>query len=368
MNMAAELGQTNPYANLYQDMIASAAKAGASDIHIQPERNGVEIRFRVLGELSSWKSISDVHKAPFLQEAKRLSQCSLAIAGRAQDARISLPALNLDVRVNLLPSLHGEKLVLRLLDQTRKFNLDAIGLPAGPVQAIRRALEHRTGVNLITGPTGSGKTTLLYSALASLDCQRLNIATIEDPVEYTFAGITQVQASSKLSFADALRAMLRQDPDVILVGEIRDAATAELCFQAASTGHLVLSTLHANSAGEAKSRLTGLGVRVDLLDSCLRFSSAQRLVGRLCEKCRIPLASSDLKRGLGIAGKEESLRKRNPEGCKSCVKGVSSRVPVFEYMEWGRDRSETQGSTLRDSALELAQRGEVDVIEALRVE
>src|SRR6185312_4465433 len=229
----------------------------------------------VHGELTSWKWIPAAHKSAFLQEAKQLSHCSLAVAGRAQDARVAFSDLKLDVRVNLIPSLHGEKLVLRLLDQSRSFDLSAVGLPDTALGALRRALEHRTGVNLITGPTGSGKTTLLYSALASLDRSRLNIISIEDPVEYTFPGITQVQVTAKLSFADALRAVLRQDPDVILVGEVRDSATAELCFQAAATGHLVLSTLHANSAAEAKGRLLGLGVRTDLLDSCLRFSSAQ---------------------------------------------------------------------------------------------
>ena len=254
-----ELGRDSPYESLYRDMIASASRARASDIHIQPEQDGVDIRFRVHGELERWKWIPGVHKTAFLQEAKQLSHCSLAIAGRAQDARISLPNLRLDVRVNLVPSLHGEKLVLRLLDQSREFDLERMGLPAGSTQAIRRALDHRTGVNLITGPTGSGKTTLLYAALAAIDRSRLNIVTIEDPVEYTFPGITQVQVSSKLAFADALRAMLRQDPDVILLGEVRDAVTADLCFQAASTGHLVLSTLHANSASEVRRRLVGAG-------------------------------------------------------------------------------------------------------------
>jgi type II secretory ATPase GspE/PulE/Tfp pilus assembly ATPase PilB-like protein len=369
--MTVELGRESPYASLYRDMIASAVAARASDIHIQPEREGVEIRFRIHGDLTPWKWIPAAHKSAMLQEAKQLSQCSLAIAGRAQDARLSFPDLKLDVRVNLVPSLHGEKLVLRLLDQTRQFNLNAIGLEAGAVQAIERALEHRTGVNLITGPTGSGKTTLLYSALASLDRKRLNIVTIEDPVEYTFPGITQMQVTPKLAFADALRAMLRQDPDVILVGEVRDSVTADLCFQAAATGHLVLSTLHANNATEVRRRLSGLGVREDLTTSCLRFSSAQRLMGKLCAHCRLPLDDTDRRRGIGLLGQVEEFRKRNANGCNQCARGVTSRVPVFEYVESARqtdDLPPSPGYSLRDAALALARRGEVDVFEALHVE
>lgn len=369
--MSIELGRDSPYANLYRDMIACAAAAKASDIHIQPERDGVEIRFRIHGELTSWKYIPAAHKSAMLQEAKQLSHCSLAISGRAQDARMSVPELKLDVRVNLVPSLHGEKLVLRLLDQTRQFDLKSIGLNTGAIQAIERALDHRTGVNLITGPTGSGKTTLLYSALAALDRRRLNIVAIEDPVEYTFPGITQVQVSSKLGFADALRAMLRQDPDVILVGEVRDAVTADLCFQAAATGHLVLSTLHANSASEVRRRLAGLGVREDLSASCLRFSSAQRLMGRLCAHCRLPLSDVDRRRGVALLGRADGFRKRNPEGCAHCARGIAARVPVFEYLE-SAEPSSSEGfapsHTLRDAAIELAQGGEVDVFEALHVE
>jgi type II secretory ATPase GspE/PulE/Tfp pilus assembly ATPase PilB-like protein len=363
-----DLTRESPYANLYRDMIASAAAARASDIHVQPEREGVEVRFRVHGELTPWKWIPAAHKSAFLQEAKQLSHCSLAVAGRAQDARVAFSDLKLDVRVNLIPSLHGEKLVLRLLDQSRSFDLAAAGLSVDALGALRRALEHRTGVNLITGPTGSGKTTLLYSALASLDRSRLNVISIEDPVEYTFPGITQVQVTAKLSFADALRAVLRQDPDVILLGEVRDAATAELCFQAAATGHLVLSTLHANSAAEVKGRILGLGVRADLLDSCLRFSSAQRLLARLCPKCRIPLSDDDRKRGIGIVGNMDALRRRNPVGCEHCKGGVVSRVLAFECIEWGRAEVAERAASLQDAALDLARKGEVDVFDALLVE
>ena len=287
-----ELQTGNPYASLFWDMLIQAQNTLASDIHVQPEEAGVDVRFRVHGELSRWMWIEDQHKTPFLQQAKQLSNCSLAVSGRAQDARIAIPGQKLDVRVNLIPSLFGEKLVLRLLDQRKTFDLGKTGLDPASLQAIRWALDLSDGLVLFTGPTGSGKTTLLYSALTALDQAALNIVTIEDPVEYTFPGITQVQVSPKLSMSDALRAMLRQDPDVILLGEIRDPETAALSFQAAQTGHLVLSTLHANSAFEVASRLSSLGLREDQIHSCLRFSSAQRLLGLLCSKCRVPVLES----------------------------------------------------------------------------
>jgi type II secretory ATPase GspE/PulE/Tfp pilus assembly ATPase PilB-like protein len=195
----------------------------------------------------------------------------------------------------------------------------------------------------------------------------LNVVSIEDPIEYTFPGITQVQASAKLGFSDALRAMLRQDPDVILLGEIRDEETAQLCFQAASTGHLVLSTLHANSASEVSARLEGLGVSADLIHSCMRFSSAQRLMPKLCPDCRLPLSSDDIKRGMRLIGPTEQLRKRNRTGCTNCNQGVVGRVPLFEYIEWrGEVRNQAfESPRLYDSAVELARKGEVDVFDAL---
>lgn len=354
------LGNENPYASLYWDMIAQAKKEGASDVHIQPERDEVKIRFRVNGELILWKKIALVHKTSFLQEAKRLSQCSMAVSLRAQDSRISIPELRLDIRVNLVPTIHGEKLVLRLLDQSRLFDLNAMNLEYDAIAAVQRALAHGTGVSLITGPTGSGKTTLLYSALEALDRSGLNVVTIEDPVEYTFPGITQVQVSQKLGFADALRAMLRQDPDVILVGEVRDRETAELCFQAAATGHLVLSTLHANSASEVTGRLQGLGVREDQITSCLRFASSQRLLAKLCEGCRCPLPEQE-RQGFS-ADVPGVLWKRNKDGCAKCCRGIVGRLPIFEYIEPTNRR---KSAPLQEAVMKLCLRGEVDAHEIL---
>ena len=354
----------NPYASLFQDLMIQAKNQRASDIHIQPERDGVLIRFRVNGELVPFKWIAETHKISFLQEAKRLSQCSIGIFGRAQDTRFSISELRLDIRVNLIPSLFGEKLVFRLLDQTRKFDLDSIGLEATAKQALEKALNYGDGVCLLTGPTGSGKTTLLYSALAALDCQALNIVTIEDPIEYTFKGITQVQVSQKLSFGDSLRAMMRQDPDVILVGEVRDRETAELCFQAASTGHLVLSTLHANNSKEVVRRLQGLGVETDAIHSCLRFSSAQRLLSKICSHCSKLMDDEFMKKNkIEVYG---SFRRRS-QGCGHCERGLTGMLPIVEYIDWTEEGGEKNLTTLKELAIQKALKGEVDIADALTI-
>ncbi len=368
----------NPYQNLFWDMIRAARDAKASDIHIQPEASGVNIRFRIFGDLTSWKSIDDMHRSAFLQEAKRLAKCSLAVSGRAQDSRLAIPELCLDLRVSLVPSLYGEKMVLRLLDQNRSFTLDAIGLDTAAHLAIQSVLNTKTGVALITGPTGSGKTTLLYSALSAINRHRLNIITIEDPVEYTFSGITQIPVSSRLSMTDALRAILRQDPDIILLGEIRDAESAALCFQAASTGHFVLSTLHANSAKAAAERLSTLGIDHDLIRSCLRFTSAQRLLPKLCLNCRIEVKDSELAPEFKSAPSDgQSWFKRKLSGCSECYCGATGRVPILEYIDWqaGPNTSDDTRSvaghffspSLQDGATSRAQKGEVDIYDAIQV-
>jgi type II secretory ATPase GspE/PulE/Tfp pilus assembly ATPase PilB-like protein len=337
------LSGSNPYVSLFWDMLGQAQEAQASDVHLQPETDGVDIRFRIHGELSRWMWVDNQHKTSFLQQAKQLANCSIATSGRAQDARISLPERRMDVRVNLIPSLCGEKIVLRLLDQRKSFDLDSAGLSNPATGAIRWALSQGSGVALFTGPTGSGKSTLLYSALSALDRKLINIVTIEDPIEYTFPGITQVQVSSKLSMADSLRAMLRQDPDVILLGEIRDPETASLCFQAASTGHLVLSTLHANSALDVESRLNSLGVRSDQVVSCLRFSSAQRLLGKLCSCCKI--------------SRVEGGFLRNLSGCEKCRLGLCGRIPIFEF---ALPSQNFMSPRLSDAAKSLMDQGLVD--------
>ena len=224
----------NPYTKLTLDAISAAKAAQASDIHFQPEESGVDIRFRIHGSLVRWKRIPGGHRISLLQEVKRLCNLKLSVSLRPQDSRQTFAKVSLDVRANVIPTLHGEKIVLRLLERGRVFDLSKGGIPAQALSALRGALANRSGVCLITGPTGSGKTTTLYSALRELNCGELNIVTIEDPIEYSFAGIAQTQVSDRMSFADALKATLRQIPMSSVWGNSRHGGAG--CFQAAAQG------------------------------------------------------------------------------------------------------------------------------------
>lgn len=355
-----------PYTSLFRDTILTAKKMMASDIHIQPTREGVDIRLRVNGDMITWKQLSLDHRRAFINEVKRLTNLSIAISGRPQDGRISYQTWQLDLRTSLLPSQYGEKIVLRLLDLTRKFEISELGFDPETHSDLQSALSGKNGVLIVSGPTGSGKTTTLYTLLCALDRNSRNIITLEDPIEYAIPGLTQVQISKKLSFADALRSVLRQDPDVILVGEIRDSETADLCVKAAATGHFVLSTLHANSAAEVLSRLINLGIDRHMLKSVLRFSAAQRLVKSLCNYCSIPFQAED----------GTSFRKRALKGCDHCYQGISGRLPVLEYMKskqiqeylGNMDASPSVSKTLREAAMKRAEKGEVDYDEAFFME
>jgi type II secretory ATPase GspE/PulE/Tfp pilus assembly ATPase PilB-like protein len=330
------------------------------------------------------KRLAIEHRQSFINEAKRLCGLSIAQSGEAQDGRVSLPARKLDLRTSLIPTQYGEKIVLRLLDLSREFNLDRSGLAVAAIAELRDALRAKNGVVIVSGPTGSGKTTLLYTLLCALDRVGKNVITLEDPIEYSIAGLTQVQVTPKLSFAKALRSILRQDPDVILVGEIRDSETADLCVKAASTGHLVLSTLHANSAAEVVTRLLNLGVDRYMLKSCLRFSAAQRLVKKLCPRCstaapasvRTALNELCLQRKFRVS-KEADLRVRSAAGCSECRQGVVGRIPILEYLKAAQVSAylaDTPGSdapahlTLREAALRHVEKGVTDVSEILELE
>lgn len=354
----------DPYTSLFRDTILSAKKKDASDIHIQPTREGIDIRFRINGDLITWKQLSIEHRRPLINEIKRLTNLSIAVSGKAQDGRISYQAWQLDLRASLLPSQYGEKIVLRLLDLARKFELSSLGFDENTHNDLLEALSAKNGVLIISGPTGSGKTTTLYTLLCAIDRYSKNIITLEDPIEYGIPGLTQVQISKKLGFADALRAILRQDPDVILVGEIRDNETADLCIKAAATGHFVLSTLHANGAPEVITRLLNMDADAHLLKSVLRFSAAQRLVKKLCPVCSLPHDTQPL------------FRKRNLAGCPKCHLGVMGRLPVLEYMKGKQitdylsqlNQEPSLTRSLKESAVDRAKKGEVDYDEAFSTE
>lgn len=314
---------TSPCGIVINEVLRDAKLKNASDIHIEPTEHDVQIRFRIFGEMTlPQKNIPKFLQDVFLSDLKKILGLSIAISGRPQDSRASFSEYGIDVRANLLPTIYGEKVVLRILDLGRNFKLSSVGFSNQTVEDLKLALEEPNGVILISGPTGSGKTTTLYSLLNELGPQRKNIVTLEDPVEYRLKGMNQVQISPKISFGQGLRAILRQDPDIILVGEIRDEETADLCFKAASTGHLVLSTIHANGAREVCERLEKLGVEKYLLKSNLRFSAAQKLLPKICENCSSTIGSAEKARVL----------KPTP-GCNQCVGGITGRIPILEYLD-----------------------------------
>jgi len=360
-----KIAKDAPYTSLFRECLLEAQKIVASDIHIEPNSDSLIIRIRVNGDLYIYKTLEKEYRQSFIQEVKRLCNLSIAISNRPQDSRLSLPTWNLALRVNCTPTLYGEKIVLRLLDMTTEFDLSTVNLSNDVVLDLKKSAKEKNGVIIVSGPTGSGKTRTLFSLLNSLEKEKKNIVTLEDPIEYTFKGINQIEIKKTLTFGDGLRAILRQDPDVILVGEIRDFETADLCFKASATGHLVISTLHANSATKVVERLKNMGVEQYMIDSNLKFSSAQRLIKKLCSNCSIKADDEiveQLCRKYSIE-KTSNFREANPRGCNKCKGGISGRVPVMEYLTRNELKSieilNTKKSLL-DEYIEKAQLGLID--------
>ena len=285
-----ETADDAPIIRMLNALLTQAARDGASDIHIEPfERHSV-VRFRVDGTLREVVQSHRALHAALISRLKIMADLDISEKRLPQDGRISLRigTRAVDVRVSTLPSAHGERAVLRLLDKSQdQLSLEAVGMQGEVLKRFEGLIAQPHGIILVTGPTGSGKTTTLYASLGRLDAARQNIMTVEDPIEYELPGVGQTQVNPKidLSFAKALRAILRQDPDVIMIGEIRDFETAQIAIQASLTGHLVLATLHTNDAASAVTRLTDMGVEPFLLSSSLRGVLAQRLVRKLCVAC-----------------------------------------------------------------------------------
>jgi general secretion pathway protein E len=302
-----------PIIRLLNALLTQAVRDGASDIHIEPYEKNSAVRFRIDGILREVVQPNRALHAALISRLKIMADLDIAEKRLPQDGRISLRigTRAVDVRVSTLPNVHGERAVLRLLDKsTGTLSLESLGMEGRTLERFARLLTQPHGIVLVTGPTGSGKTTTLYAALARFDATQSNIMTVEDPVEYELPGIgqTQVNARIDLDFAKALRAILRQDPDVIMIGEIRDFETAQIAIQASLTGHLVLATLHTNDATSAVTRLTDMGLDAFLLSSSLLGVLAQRLVRKLCLLC---------------AG----------QGCASCARtGYQGRTGVFELL------------------------------------
>jgi len=325
-----------PIIRMINALLTQAVRDGASDIHIEPYERGSVVRLRRDGML---RDIAQAHRGLHAAMASRIKiMANLDIAEKRlpQDGRIGLrlAGRQVDVRVSTLPTTHGERIVLRLLDKsTAQLGLDALGMAADTRRAFGGLLAQPHGIVLVTGPTGSGKSTTLYAAIQSMDAARMNIVTVEDPVEYDLPGVGQIQANPRidLTFAKALRAILRQDPDVIMIGEIRDLETAQIAVQASLTGHLVLATLHTNDAPSAVTRLVDMGVEPFLLASTLRGVLAQRLVRRLCPECRETApAAADAAAAFGDAVPPTLWTAR---GCPACGHtGYAGRSGVYELL------------------------------------
>ena len=330
-----------PIVNLVNRLLRSAGAIGASDVHFEPSEEFIRVRFRLDGVLRTISHLPRNVRHAVIARIKIMANLDIAERRLPQDGRMKLNVdrvHGIDVRVSILPCLHGEKAVLRLLDRSNlDLNMSKLGMDTSDLEVVQSALEHPYGMILVTGPTGSGKTTTLYSALQYLNTPHVNIVTVEDPVEYHLMGINQLQIREDigLTFATGLRSFLRQDPDIIMVGEIRDRETATIAIQAALTGHRVLSTLHTNDAPRAITRLLDMGIEPFLVSSSLSLILAQRLVRRICEFCkeRDRVSRRQL---VSLGYSQEAADRVEPlkgKGCPRCHHtGFKGRVPLFEIL------------------------------------
>jgi general secretion pathway protein E len=388
-----DLASEAPVIRLVNQLLIRALENRASDIHIEPFENQLKVRYRIDGFLHEVESPPRQLKAAVISRLKILAQLNIAERRLPQDGRIKIKIAgkDVDLRVATIPTLYGESVVIRLLERSQiAEELGSLGFPVDALQSFSEMISKPHGMILVTGPTGSGKTTTLYAALNQINDPGKKIITIEDPVEYQLGGVNQIQVKPQigLTFANGLRSIVRQDPDIIMVGEIRDFETAEIAVQAALTGHLVLSTLHTNDASGAVSRLLEMGVQDYLLTSSLLGVLAQRLVRRLCLKCR--------KKGTlsALAIQEAGFKVERPEaqtvlweagGCDACSgTGYVGRVGIFELLEATpelcklivqrtdagviRALAQSQGMRLlREDGWQKAQSGLTTLAEVLRV-
>ena len=387
-NLSADRASERPVIRLVDHIIAEAITTRASDIHLEPEEGGVAVRYRIDGVLRDTMMLPRPAGLPLVSRIKIMAQMDIADRLRPQDgrARVSVNGSRVDLRVSTLPASYGEKVVIRILDtRSTVLSLDGLGLLAEEAKRLNDLVSLREGIVLVTGPTGSGKTTTLYSALRQIQQRAVNIVTVEDPVEYKLQGIVQVQVNEKagLNFANALRSILRQDPDVILVGEVRDKETAGIAVQASLTGHLVLTTLHTIDASSSIARLVDIGVEPYKIAAALKGVVAQRLLRRLCQVCRQESTDpvSDRMRRWLPAG----MTLYKAAGCQECSQtGYRGRMAVIEVLTVTGDierviangeiadviaeTARAQGmKTLWESGIEHVRAGETSLDELLRV-
>ncbi len=336
LGMASEA----PIIKLVNHMLYQAVKRDASDIHIEPFEKELQVRYRIDGVLYPVMTPPKRAQAAISSRIKIMANLNIAEKRQPQDGRIQIKIADkpIDIRVSVIPVAFGERIVLRLLDKSRSFaSLKQLGFSDRDYKVIMHSIQQPNGIILVTGPTGSGKTTTLYSILNKLNDPSVNIITVEDPVEYQMQGINQVQVREQigLTFAAALRSILRQDPDIVMIGETRDVETAQIAIQASLTGHLVLSTIHTNSAAATITRLLDMSIEPFLIASTITSITAQRLVRVLCPKCKEPYKpQSDLLKRLGISEAEaQAITFYRAKGCDDCAKtGYKGRMALFEIM------------------------------------
>jgi general secretion pathway protein E/type IV pilus assembly protein PilB len=362
---AAKMAQEASVVKLVNEILIEAANERASDIHIEPEEGTLRIRYRIDGLLQNQPMPDAIQRfqSAIISRLKIMARLNIAEKRLPQDGRIKMRVQNreIDVRVSIIPMVHGEGICMRLLDKTRmKFDLSTMGMLPDTYNTFRQLIDRPHGIVLVTGPTGSGKSTTLYSALNEIKDETMKIITVEDPVEYQQPGISQIQVHSKigLTFAASLRSILRHDPDVVLIGEMRDLETAESAIQASLTGHLVFSTLHTNDAPSAFTRLIDMGVEPFLVGSTVEGVMAQRLVRTICPECKVEYAPEhhEIPADFPVP-KGEPLKVWKGAGCRACRNtGYRGRTGIYELMVTGdtiRDMcvQRTNASVIRNQAL-----------------
>jgi len=338
---------SQPVVRLVNALLSDAVKRGASDIHFEPEEGFLRFRYRIDGVLRQIRSLHKSYWSAIAVRVKVMAGMDIAEVRAPQDGRISLTfsGRQIDFRVSTLPTVHGENIVLRILDRQKGIvSLDKLGMREDAIEAVRLMVARPEGIILVTGPTGSGKTTTLYSILSYLNTESVNIMTLEDPVEYPTNLIrqTSISETARLDFASGIRSLMRQDPDIILVGEIRDEDTASMALRAAMTGHQVFSTLHTNSAIGAIPRLLDIGVKADILAGNLIGVIAQRLARKLCEKCREPVSIGALERTLlGLKATDVQHSIYGAKGCRVCEDmGYKGRLALVEVLTFDSEMDE----------------------------
>lgn len=381
-----------PVIRLVNLMIMQAVTDGASDIHLEPEEDCLRVRYRVDGILHDAPTVPNYLQSAIASRIKVLSNLNIAERRAAQDGRFQMKMENraIDIRVSVMPTIYGENVVMRLLDRSSAvLSLPKLGFSKEVLDKYQRLIRRPYGIILVTGPTGSGKTTTLYGSLHIINSGEKNIVTIEDPVEYHLAGVRQIQVDQKagISFANGLRSILRQDPDIIMVGEIRDKETAEIAIQAALTGHLVFATLHTNDAPGAVTRLVDMGLEPFLLSSSLIGVLAQRLVRSICKECKEEYAPTrEALSDMGYDGPRSSeVKFYRGKGCPKCLgTGYKGRIGIFELMladekiralitakapldEIKRQAENSGMASLKDDGMQKAKEGLTTAEEVLRI-